>query len=184
MAEKDAEHWADLYLKEFGKESDRASVILSAVMLDTALESLLKTFLVPLASSEDNLLEGANAPISSFSARIDLTHRLGLISATFCRDLHIIRRIRNDFAHNVANCSFNDSAVRTRVIELARSSRLYERFPAERKIFVEGIKGDFQMHVSWMLWYLWDLSGKVQSLNAPNLEWGYDLSFKVEKPPK
>ena len=98
MARKSvAYHWDSIFDREFGKESDRASVIISVAMLDRALETILKAYLVPTDSPEDSLLEGAYAPIATFNARIDLAHRLGLITARFCRDLHIIRKIRNDF---------------------------------------------------------------------------------------
>lgn len=94
MAEDELAHWQNVFRAEFEKESDRASVILSVAMLDRALETILKTRLVPIGSPDDDLLDGAYVPLASFSARIDLAHRIGLISTIFCRDLHIIRKIR------------------------------------------------------------------------------------------
>ena len=142
-------------------------------MLDRALETILKAYLVPTDSPEDSLLEGAYAPIATFNARIDLAHRLGLITARFCRDLHIIRKIRNDFAHNISGCSFEDSAVCSRITELVRSSTIIERSPKIRKSFPDGPRGDFQMTVSWMLWCLWSISEEVHSIESPGIEWGY-----------
>ncbi|MHB1142755.1 MAG: MltR family transcriptional regulator [Sulfuricaulis sp.] len=115
-------YWLDILVREFQGESDRACVILSATLLDTALEALLRARLVPNATSTDSLLDGSNAPLASFSARIDMAYRLGLISAQFARDLHIIRRIRNDFAHNISGCTFEDTSVRDRVMALSQSS--------------------------------------------------------------
>src|SRR2546423_1294633 len=106
------EHWSNVFDEEFAKETDRASVILATAMLDQALETLLRAYLVPTDSTDDKLLDGAYAPLSSFSARIDMTYRIGLISGRLCRDLHIIRRIRNEFAHNVTGCEFAASSVR------------------------------------------------------------------------
>jgi len=68
------------FIDEFQKETDRSSAILSAAMLDEALRVLLKTHLVPNASSNDNLFNGPTAPLSAFSSRIDFAFRLGLIS--------------------------------------------------------------------------------------------------------
>jgi DNA-binding MltR family transcriptional regulator len=167
---KRVEHWDNVFMQEFSKESDRASVILAVAMLDQALETLLKTYLVPTDSSEDRLLDGAYAPLSSFSARIDLCYRLSLISARFCRDLHIIRRIRNEFAHNVTGCNFGSSGVRNRIIELMRSSRIDEQFPEFREQYADGAKGDFQMNVSWMLWQLWSLAEHSSPLEARSIE--------------
>jgi DNA-binding MltR family transcriptional regulator len=170
MAREPAGHWDEVFMREFEKESDRACVILSVAMLERALETLLKAQLAATSSSKDELLEGAYAPISSFNARIDLAHRLGLISARFCRDLHIIRRIRNDFAHDVRRCTFKDASVRARVLELSRSSGLIDKEPETRKRFQRGYRGDFQMIVSWMLYYLWYLSSRVSAMEAASPE--------------
>lgn len=173
MATEHEKHWDEIFTREFEKESDRACVILSVAMLDRALETLLKARLVPTSSSEDELLEGAYAPISTFNARIDLTHRLGLISTKLCRDLHTIRKIRNDFAHNITGCTFEDSSVRGRIIELSRSSSIIESLPEVRETFQKGPRGDFQMTVSWLLWYLWSSLGKVSSIEPAHLEASY-----------
>jgi hypothetical protein len=130
--------WDQTFCNQFEKESDRACVILSASMLDQALETLLKAYLVPISSKEDDFLEGLYAPISSFSAKIDLSFRIGLISAKFCRDLHLIRKIRNEFAHNISGCNFNNETVHRRVLELRRSSTFIDRQPTIRKSFEHG----------------------------------------------
>lgn len=181
MATKHEKEWHDVFVKEFQKESDRACVILSVAMLDRALETILKARLVPTGSSEDEFLEGAYAPLSTFSARIGLAHRIGLISTKLCRDLHTIRKIRNDFAHNITGCSFEDTSVRSRIIELTRSSGMNEKFPEKRKTFPSGCKGDFQMTVSWMLWYLWYLSGEVTSIESARLEESYWSKGKLDR---
>src|SRR4030095_2428853 len=80
----------------FNRESDRACVILVAARLDQPLYQLLAATLLPAPTREDSLLEGDRA-LASFSARIDAAFRLGLIDAEFCRALHIVRRIRNEF---------------------------------------------------------------------------------------
>src|SRR5690349_19793079 len=80
---------------ELDKESDRGAVLVSTAMLDEALSQLLIAHLVPNPTSSDSLFDGSNAPLQSFSAKIDVGYRLALISDRFCRDLHVIRRIRN-----------------------------------------------------------------------------------------
>ena len=151
MAIKLQSHWEDIFKQEFAKESDRASVILSVAMLDKALETIIKARLLPTDSPDDSLSEGAYSPIANFSARVDLAHRTGLISTKFCRDLHIIRKIRNDFAHNITGCSFEDTSVRSRIIELNRSSLIIDKFPQIREKLPLGCRGDFQITVSCML---------------------------------
>lgn len=166
-------HWDSLLRREFEKETDRACAILAVALLDTALETLLRSRLVPVSTGNDSLLDGPYAPIGSFSARIDLAHRIGIVSLQFARDLHLIRRIRNDFVHNISGCTFDDSAVRSRVQELTRSHSYGQRNPETRKAFPVGTKGDFQLTVSWMQW---NLRGQVEHVVciSPHVnEWGY-----------
>jgi DNA-binding MltR family transcriptional regulator len=165
-----AQHWIEHFVNEFSRESDRASVILAVAMLDQSLESLLRGYLVVTNSSEDKLIDGAYAPLASFSARIDIAYRIGLISARLCRDLHIIRRIRNEFAHNVSDCTFASSVVRNRIVELMRTSRFVKERPELRNRFVDGPKGDFQLTVPWMLYFLWDMAESVQPIKPRRLE--------------
>ena len=130
--ESHASKWDDLFRKEFEKETDRASVILSCAMIEGTLETMIKSRLVPSPTAEDNLFDTPYAPISNFRAKIELAYRIGLISSNLCRDLNIIRRIRNDFAHNIEGCSFEDLDVRNRITELMRSSGIADKVPIVR----------------------------------------------------
>jgi len=166
-------HWDQVLSREFKGESDRACVILAAALLDGALETLLKTYLLPSTQSEDALFEGGNAPLSSFSARIEVSYRLGLLDAPAARALHLIRRIRNDFAHNVTGCTFADSAVANRLTELRRVSGLPENAKDIRSVFPEGARGDFQIIVSRFQWALRDLAEHIRPLRCPSVIDGY-----------
>src|SRR3569832_1244104 len=84
--------------KEFGAESDRAAVILASAKLDELLHLAITRKLLACPTAQDDLLR-TDGPIGSFAARITLAHRLGLIDDTFAKTLHLIKRIRNDFAH-------------------------------------------------------------------------------------
>jgi DNA-binding MltR family transcriptional regulator len=59
----------------------------------------------------DELLNGNNAPIGTFSSRIDSTFALGLIDCKEHRDLHLIRKIRNTFGHKWRGVAFEASPV-------------------------------------------------------------------------
>lgn len=167
-----------LFSDQFPKETDRAAVILSTAMLEQSLETMLKSRLVPLPGSEDKLFDGPYAPLASFSAKIDIAYRMGLISVSLCRDLHLIRKIRNDFAHDISNCSFEDVKTKERIIQLVRSSNICNKVPDIRaKGFSKGPRGDFQISISWILW---SLNASVESMDAilPRpLEFGYDKSM-------
>lgn len=122
MAKKKIEHRItldefDKFTDEFKSESDRAAVILGASQLDLLLYQLLEGFLHPNPSGKDELLEG-DGPLSTFSARINICYRLGLIDAEFSRALHLVRRIRNSFAHEVSGVSLGAGSHRDRIKEL------------------------------------------------------------------
>ena len=105
------------FVEEFKGESDRAAVILGAAKLDVLLSQILERFLLPCTSSTDELLEG-DSPLSTFSARINICYRLGLISGPFAKSLHLVRRIRNSFAHELSGCSLNSGSHNDRLKSL------------------------------------------------------------------
>jgi hypothetical protein len=172
----------NLFDSEFTKESDRAAVILSASILDNALLSLLEIYLSAVNGSEDRLLKGQNAPLSDFSSRIDMTNRLGLISNKFCRDLHLIRKIRNEFAHNIEGCTFEKSSTKSRILALIKSSDFIEYNKDIRENFPRGPRGDFQNIVSVMLWIIHDKIEEIVPIEEGELEWIYlQEDFRKEK---
>jgi hypothetical protein len=166
-----ASHWFEVYLTEFEKESDRAAVIVSASIFDDALSNLLRQHLVPNPASVDELFDGSNAPLGSFSAKIALAHRIGLISGSFARNLHLIRRIRNEFAHNIHGGSFEDSGVKCRVMELYKAQRHVNS--GNSAIFPKGTRGDFLVVCMWMLWHLNTEIEKTKPLEESELEFGF-----------
>jgi hypothetical protein len=105
------------FAEEFKNESDRAAVIVGTAQLDLLLFQLLDSTLLPVASGKDELLEG-DSPLATFSSRINICFRLGLIEAEFARALHLVRRIRNSFAHEVSNSTLDTGSHRDRVREL------------------------------------------------------------------
>jgi len=105
------------FAEEFANESDRAAVILGTAKLDSLLRQILEAHLLPCAGGHDELLDG-DAPLSTLSSRINACYRLGIINATFARCLHLIRRIRNSFAHESSGVSLDSGAHVDRVREL------------------------------------------------------------------
>ncbi|MBU1393561.1 MAG: hypothetical protein KJ856_12930 [Gammaproteobacteria bacterium] len=105
------------FMDMLGNESDRGCVIVSAAIFDDILTSLLKKKLAPSLEKKDELFENGSA-FSSFSSRIDLAYRLGIIRGNFRATLHMIRKIRNEFAHISEPKSFDTSSVKSRVIEI------------------------------------------------------------------
>ena len=86
-------------LEEVGKRPLRSSIITSAALMDSMLESLLKKYLVE-SSNFRELFSGQGA-LSTFSAKITMCHALGLISKELRDDLNSYRKIRNRCAHDL-----------------------------------------------------------------------------------
>jgi DNA-binding MltR family transcriptional regulator len=172
-------YWKALH-QEFAKESDRAAVILTASILDNLLRALIAARLVPVSSAGDDLFDGANAPLGTFSARIEVAYRLGLISVKFTRDLHLMRRIRNDFAHDIQGCSFDDAKVRSRIVELNNSHGIIARSPKQFKKTLS-VRDQFLEGASWMIYYLEDLIEETKELKPCAEEWGYSYSHDEQR---
>jgi hypothetical protein len=116
-----------IFVQEFSAETDRAAVILGAAKLDLLLFQILQKFLVPSPGSNDELLDG-DSPLSTFSGKIHIAYRLGIVNGAFARALHMIRRIRNTFAHEATGCNLESGAHRDRVKELCSVYKNYPQF--------------------------------------------------------
>ncbi|RQU70700.1 hypothetical protein DF049_30930 [Burkholderia cenocepacia] len=108
-------------------ESERAAVILAAAYIDSLLERLLKTVLHPCAGGSDSLFDGDRA-LGTFSAKILISHRLGIIDSDFERAIQTLRRIRNEFAHHVTDASLSTGGHRDRLRELLRWAKRHHAF--------------------------------------------------------
>ncbi len=102
-------------------ESDRAVAVLAPAFIDAILHDLLRSVLVA-GKSTDNLLSDQR-PLSTFSAKIDMVHALGLIKDDAWHDLHLLRKIRNDFAHNIDAHTFDFEPVQNRCSEFLLQKR-------------------------------------------------------------
>lgn len=113
LINKEVEHWLK-NLKTLQDEleksaSDRSCVIVAASYIDELLGHLLRYFLTsPSSEKEDKELFSGYGPLSSFSSKIVLSYRLGLISNYEYKTLQIIRKIRNSFAHDISKDSLHE----------------------------------------------------------------------------
>lgn len=109
MEEEDIEYLSK-FLTEFQAESDRGAALVGAALLDARLERLLLSHMLP-GKLAIELVTGGNEPLGTFSARINASHVLGLITAAERQDLNIIRAIRNEFAHREHEITFTDQKI-------------------------------------------------------------------------
>lgn len=109
--------WLEDVLRESG--SNRALVLMGATRLDLEVEEAIKAKLAWNPEVQDNLFD-TDRPLGTFSAKISLAHRLGIIDDAFHSAVQMVRRIRNDFAHSVAHLRLKDVPHKDRVAELVR----------------------------------------------------------------
>lgn len=108
------------FINEMKEDNDRAVVIIGVSNLETLLKKLVKkSLLQPFDKKNDELL-GHNSPLSTFSSNINLCYRLGVIDKESRQLLHMLRDMRNHFAHNIKNCDLNSPPHSDRVNELAK----------------------------------------------------------------
>lgn len=112
----------NLVMSELAKESDRGSVIVGVACIDDELTRVLTRYLLPtLATSHgSDELFGPQGPLAAFSSRVDLAYRTGLLRRDLRQSLHLLRRLRNDFAHVPQQLSFQTRSVQDRVSEIFR----------------------------------------------------------------
>jgi DNA-binding MltR family transcriptional regulator len=108
------------------KESDRGCAIFGAALLHDDLERLLKAFCRQDAFTVKNVIAPmfrGYSPLATFSARIDLAFALCLISRQTYATLHIVRKLRNDFAHESGQIDFQDARCRDRLLALTNDGK-------------------------------------------------------------
>jgi DNA-binding MltR family transcriptional regulator len=103
MRTEDINYYSE-FLKEFQKESDRGAALVGAALLDDKLASTLLSFFKKTKESRELL--DVNSPLGSFNARIKVTYCIGLINEFEYREMETIRKIRNEFAHQLHGISF------------------------------------------------------------------------------
>jgi hypothetical protein len=91
---------------------DRASAIVAVAVIDDRLtvsikQTLPNAHLKGSTTIHDAMFSGMG-PLSSLSAKINLGFMIGLYSETALKNLHVLRAIRNKFAHDVAVRTFQD----------------------------------------------------------------------------
>lgn len=112
------------FLEDFNRETERGAALAAAAMVDDQLGRTIEAFLIPNKGSSA-LLEGFNAPLGTFSARIAAAFALGLISEQEYRECDLIRKVRNEFAHQI-KVSFKTEKIVSLCAQLKMAARDYD----------------------------------------------------------
>ncbi|MFB3306805.1 MltR family transcriptional regulator, partial [Pseudomonas sp. AMR01] len=97
--------------------NERAIALVAATFLETLLDHILLAFL-PEDEKEVNQLLNYNQPLGTFSGKITMVYCLGLMEKKVKKDLDLIRKIRNKFAHQL-RVDFEDGQIRSWCNELS-----------------------------------------------------------------
>lgn len=95
---------------EFKGSSDRSAAIIGGAFLEDLLEHMLRYFFIKNRKHDEIFFEG-NGVLGTFSSKISLTYRLGLISECEYQTLETIRAIRNRFAHELTDLKFDEQSI-------------------------------------------------------------------------
>ncbi|MFN8466337.1 MAG: hypothetical protein U0X20_12340 [Caldilineaceae bacterium] len=99
------------YRRQLTLETDRGCALAAAAFLDSELETLLRRYLVDDSSVVQRLFDG-NGSFSTFSTKIDSAYSLGLLTKHSMLGIHLVRKIRNEFAHKLSQTEFVSGRVK------------------------------------------------------------------------
>lgn len=114
------------------EHDDRSMVLTLAALCDDSLELLLLEYLREPKQSKE-LVNGYNAPLGTFSARIKAAFVLGLIINDSYKSLETLRKIRNKFAHNWSGISLDKEDVASLINQLSLTRRERQFGPEPKK---------------------------------------------------
>lgn len=138
-------------VREIENQTDRGAAIIGVAWVEEELHAAIQSVLEKDKTAWDRLFS-KSGPLSSFSAKIDLARLLRMVSETVRGDLHIIRDIRNEFAHSVlakddSVLSFNSPHIKDKIFALRCVK--HEKIDNPRVAFIRAgavLNSDFYIH--------------------------------------
>ena len=125
MSDYDA--WVELteIYTEMYQQSDRAAALAGGSFLEDTLRDAIITRFVTLSQTRKNaLFKGTDAPLSKFSAKIEIGFALHLYGDLTRIDLDHIRKIRNFFAHSSRRVDFTVKRIVNHCMQLTTPGRI------------------------------------------------------------
>lgn len=154
------------FIEQLKDQSERAQAIVAAAALDDVAKRLIEVVVVNKRIAR-RLVGHSNAPLGTFSARIDALYAFRVISRDQWKVLNTIREIRNKFAHEV-NWSFSEESTRDKCLSLHQEAIVYpegeEDNPRIRFIMnASGICGALDT-LRWQ-WSSWGFQPRLLEMN-------------------
>ena len=157
------------FLNASNSETDRGRALVAASLIDEMLEEVLRAFFLEGGATK-NLFEAPNAPLSSLSAKSSACRALGLISAEEFRDIKLVRKIRNAFAHSVL-CSFEDRRIHDWASALKVGMSYLDSLSDGHEARVDNAKGRFAMVTTSLITSLYNRSRFVLREKVNDRTW-------------
>lgn len=137
---------------ELSSENDRAYILVSAVAIEDQIYNVLKVLLPQISCLNDN--QGF-----TFSFKINLLKSYALYNPKIVQYAHLLRQIRNEFAHNLTFTNFEDLPegmkvnINQRITEIYPESQLLE------------LRNKIDTIVKWLFWQLNSLLPYAEKIN-------------------
>lgn len=126
------------------ERSDRSLIILSSAIIDEQLYRVLNAFLKEPKIKDDDLLRGDN-PLTTFSAKIKVIYRLGIINNSFREILDQVRKVRNQCAHNI-DININKAPINDHIITIKKNITVRATFElVKKRYFNDGLEPKYEI---------------------------------------
>ncbi|MGV2975206.1 hypothetical protein AB1P65_07110 [Roseibium alexandrii] len=149
-----------LFLRSSNGETERGRALVAASLIEEMLEEILKSFLADIKETK-KLFDMPNAPLSTLSAKSLMCRSLQLISNAEFRDIDLVRKIRNEFAHNL-RCSFSDEKIEAWSSKLSLGMAKLDGLAKSDKARVDGARSRFDMVTTSIIVSLYNRSKHVE----------------------
>jgi hypothetical protein len=134
-------------------ENDRAFILVSAVALEQKISILLESLLPSISSLEDN-------KEFTFSFKTNLLKSFDLYNAKVIEYIHLIRKIRNEFAHDLTISNFEKLHSGT----INHIDQCFTNIKPNRES--KEIREKIEAIVKWLFWELISLEPYTKKLRA------------------
>ena len=144
---------------EIETQTDRSAAIVAGSFVEATLRAAIETqWNIPSNSVRERIFKGY-APLSSFSAKIEIGSVIGLFGPKTRCDLNLIRKVRNEFAHFLHPLSFTTPHI----------ARLCEQLLLRRDIQIsDGCEVNRYRYVETCKTFIFIFSIWVEELERPS----------------
>jgi DNA-binding MltR family transcriptional regulator len=116
------------------EESDRGCVILAASIIDAELRQMLlyECQVNGMSQKATTDLFDSNGPLSTFSGKSSICRAFGLINDDEFRDIGILRKLRNRFAHDMEHADFLKADIKDLIMSMHCCRKAHENYNGEK----------------------------------------------------